>query len=838
MMPASGGRVTAGDDLLPRPVRRAPAVPVAAAVALGIVFDANCLGGFAAWLTAATLCLMGGFAALVRQPGRLSASLFLGAAVCLGGGWHHVRWSLTTAHEAAQYATDISQPVHLVGQLVDEPTIVPRKDRRQFPGMPEYDRTICTLACQNLISGQQTLPATGMTRLEVSGHLLNVHVDDLVAVCGRVARPSVARNPGGFDFRRYLRAAGINTVVRCGEPEGVHVVRAGNRGGWRRWQARLRAESERIIDSRLSSETAAVGVALLLGTRTSMSDELRTAFAESGTTHILAISGANIAFLAGIVWFVCRLVGLARTPTVATVLVAIVGYAFVADAQPPVVRAVLMISVILLGMPWYRGTSVVNALALAVVGVLVWNPMHLFDIGAQLSFLAVGALVWAPRWLRQATRPGDPASLPLPGERGPASIGLSWCIRTAAAACMTMASIWLFTMPLTMARFHLFSLAGFFVNVALAPLVAAVLSSGYLLLLCGWVAPALAAPCAWAFDWGLRAMVWVVSRAGAAPGGHWYGPGPEAWWLAGFYAGLAGVVGSRPKAAWGAWSWRFLLLWTVVGLAAARRPAPTDELVCTFLSMGHGAATLLELPGGQTLLYDAGQLQDGLRAQQSVQGVMWSRGLTRLDAIVVSHADIDHFNGIPLLLRSVPAGCVLAHPSFLDFRQAGVRHLCAAAEGNAAPLKLVWQGDRLRLDDQVVMRVLHPPVRSRSSRDNANSVVLCIEYAGRRILLTGDLEGDGLAALLRTEPLACDALLAPHHGSLAANTRGLAAWARPQCVVVSAGRNAPLEKLQTVYGPAAQILSTHDRGAITFRIAASGMVRYDCFLDRGQSGVH
>src|SRR5207237_2215776 len=86
--------------------------------------------------------------------------------------------------------------------------------------------------------------------------------------------------------------------------------------------------------------------------------------------------------------------------SVCLILAGVLAYSFVADAQPPVMRAVLMIVALLAGRPWHRDGSLVNGLALAAIGVLLWNPSHLFDTGAQLSFLAVAALIWAPTWSR------------------------------------------------------------------------------------------------------------------------------------------------------------------------------------------------------------------------------------------------------------------------------------------------------------------------------------------------------------------------------------------------------------------------------------------------------
>jgi competence protein ComEC len=134
----------------------------------------------------------------------------------------------------------------------------------------------------------------------------------------------------------------------------------------------------------------------------------------------------------------------------------------------------------------------------------------------------------------------------------------------------------------------------------------------------------------------------------------------------GFYTLLALVMCGRRH-----WPVRRRLVlcmaaWMLFGLAAGARPARRPGLRCTFLAVGHGGAVLLEFPNGRTLLYDAGALDNSRRAAQIVAGCLWSRGYSRLDALVVSHADLDHFNAVPELTDTLPVGCVLAPESFMS----------------------------------------------------------------------------------------------------------------------------------------------------------------------------
>jgi competence protein ComEC len=113
------------------------------------------------------------------------------------------------------------------------------------------------------------------------------------------------------------------------------------------------------------------------------------------------------------------------------------------------------------------------------------------------------------------------------------------------------------------------------------------------------------------------------------------------------------------------------------------------------------------------------------------------------------------------------------------------------------------------------MEVLHPLPRGVAGSDNANSIVLEINYCGKRILLPGDLESPGLEDVLDEEPRDCDCVMAPHHGSLRSNPRGFAAWSTPEWVVISGGYERDLDKVIAAYQTnAASVLHTARDGAV------------------------
>lgn len=812
---------------------RAPAVTIASALAAGIAADRIWQPTWSFWAGGAALSLIAVLVIPRRQASWMAAGV-VSLWVCLGGARHHTVWSLRPVDDIAQFAEDEPRPVELTGRIRTPVEVLTADSDTFTPEWMRVDRSVCHVACESLASPAGETRVSGLVRLEISGHLLAVGVGDRVRVLGHLARPRPPQNPGAFDFRSWLRDRGIDCTLRAGHPDALTRLNAPL--GWRDRVARgrhhLRQECRRILAEHLEPRCVPVASSLLLGDRTGLTDEVETAFVDSGTMHLLAISGLHVSMLALLLYIGCRWLNVSPMSTAVVVLSGIGSYAFVTDHRPPVMRAAVLAAIAVAALPSARRQSGLNTLAISALAVLLWSPTDLFDIGAQLSFLAVAGILLAARLLSTEQSDEDSRHAALQPEPPRFVRWLRPVMTRIREGYVFTGAIWLFTLPLTMAAFHLAAPIGFLVNVVLIPWSLLMLGAGFSLLLCGLLCPWFAAPAGVVFNATLSALLAIVEWSATTWFGHIHLPGPGGWWLAGWYVPLSMLCGLLRSPVRDRWLWKWLAVWLVVGLATGLRPAEQGDLKCTFLSVGHGCAILIELPSGRTLLYDAGSLGSAERAQRTVQEALWAARRTRIDAVIVSHADIDHFNGVAGLIETLPVGEVLFAQSFLDFNQLSVVSLCNRAAQVGAPMRIVWEGDRLRADPHVDIDVRHPPSGRGHNLDNANSIVLRIRFAGRTVLLTGDLEEAGLQHLLVQPSEPVDVLLAPHHGSVAANPPELAAWAAPQYIVASAGRAGAVETLSPVYGRYGRVLSTAESGAVTALIQPDGELMITEFASR------
>jgi competence protein ComEC len=248
--------------------------------------------------------------------------------------------------------------------------------------------------------------------------------------------------------------------------------------------------------------------------------------------------------------------------------------------------------------------------------------------------------------------------------------------------------------------------------------------------------------------------------------------------------------------------------------------------------VGHGLAIVIQTPDDQTWLYDAGSLGDPRYTCDTISRFLWSRGIQRIDRLIVSHADADHYNAVPGVLQRFDVERVIVTPQMRQSSSMGLEPFWQQIESLGIPVEQLALGDVLASESGFQADILHPPRDVDYSSDNANSLVLRLEYHGHSLLLTGDLERDGLARFEQEVNMHCDVVLAPHHGSLHSHPLEFAEHCSASWIVVS-GANA-LESGLVDRSKDAVLFDTARYGAVFVVVNDQG-IHVDTFrdVDRG-----
>lgn len=572
--------------------QRRPAVWATTALGLGILLDSQAaIAPQIWWIVFGMTGMLTVFLTTLGSQPHLQSTLLL-ALILAGGGLRHQEFvSDRSQHNIQNFAALQPESVRLRGTIVSSIDIIEAERGPRIPPWMEIDTSRFRLRVAEITSGDQWLAVSGVTQVDLSGHLVHARVGDRIEILGKLSRPSPVKNTGGFDFARYLERQGIGAICRVNHPQAVRVIPNENSWMWTiaRLRESIREEARALFTQNLSKQSKVIALSLLLGDRSQLNKELRDRFAEAGAMHLLAISGLHVGILAGLIALLCRAMNLSLVSSRLMIVLSVMLFAMLTNHRPPVLRATMLISLLALGSAATRRIDGFNVLAFCAGILLLWKPTDLFDIGAQLSFLAVGAIIWSSPFLRSS--PNEEQS------KLPVAEGSRWknALRPVAnfayQGYVITAAIWLATLPLTMTVFNLVSPIGYLLNVLLIPFAAFTLGFGYLFLFAGLIFPATGPLLSIPFDLLIEALLAIVEWAQSLRFGHFYSSGFSNWWLSGYYILLAmlwrifEVSPPREK------TWKMLAAWIAIGCIVGNYTPPRSGLRYTVLAVGHGLSS-------------------------------------------------------------------------------------------------------------------------------------------------------------------------------------------------------------------------------------------------------
>jgi competence protein ComEC len=566
----------------------------------------------------------------------------------------------------------------------------------------------------------------------------------------------------GFDERAWLARQGIHVVLKA---SSWHQV--GRRGGIEGFGDRLRDRVERAIGRGATGVRRGIVLGVVLGEDEGLPADVQREFRASGLYHLLAVSGQNVAFLAGGVFGLGWLLRLSRVVRELSTLAVIAGYVLAVGWQPSVGRAAVAGSLVSLAWLASRPRDRWYFLALGALVLLLWMPTSLLDPGFQLSFAAVAAIFTAVPRLQSRL-----GGYPLPTR---VAEGLA-----VAAACG------LVTAPILLLHFGRAPLYTVPANLLAEPSMPLVLGLGLLASVVDPISPTAAASLAWLAGWAAAWLELVARVFGDLPsaqiGTHVavvLGAGGAVAWLAAprVRRHLAAPTRRGPAALAACGVLVVAGVWIV-----ALRPAPVAwsapaAFRVTFLDVGQGDSTLLETPRARVLV-DEGP------PEADVAGQLVRMGIRSLSAIVLTHPQRDHVGGAAAVLRRLEVGEVL-DPGLAASGPESEEAL-AVARQRPVPVRLVRTGTSFRAG-RLRIRVLWPEDAGTPSEDpNQNAVVLIASYRATDVYLSADAESDVTSHLPLPD---VEIMKVAHHGSedlgLADELRTL----RPEVAVISCGRH-------------------------------------------------
>ncbi len=682
------------------------------------------------------------------------------------------------------------------------------------------------------------MPVRGGVRASVGGRFVEARLPAW-RVGRRVRMPVALRWPpryanfGTPDESHRLRTRGISLLGSVKSALLVEVVQPASRRA--EWAAAVRARVRRWIAASVGVHSARSGgivTAVLIGDRAGLDRETTRRLQEAGTYHVIAISGGNIAVLAGLLVAGFRVAGAGRRAAALFAAAGLVAYAEVVGPEPSVARATFTAVTFLLARAADLGTRPLNTLALAGACLVAVSPGQLADPGFQLTFGAtLGILAGLPR-LAGSAAVSTAVDVLAPRGRPVAQAAI---LLFGATICAEVALL-----PIAATWFSRISLAGLLLNFVAIPFMTVTQLAGMAAAALAPAWPPAAAAVGFAAHLAAFGIVESTRLVDVAPGLVVEVPRPHPVLAAAYYGGWTlCLCAPRPRMRRVAFCLAAISTAAMVAPPGAVRPARwiaaatcaglnvpdrarDARLRVLFLDVGQADATLVIMPGGESLLVDAaGSVTGGSDiGRRVVVPALRAAGVGRLDYLLVTHADPDHIGGAADVVRALDPREIWEGVPVPASRPRA--DLLARARSGSAAWRTRYAGERLAAGGAVV-RVVHPPPPDweRPRVRNDDSVVVDVRFGDVSVVLPGDIGAEVEAERAAAWPPATIRVLkAPHHGSRTSSSAAFLAALDPDLAVVSAGRDSRFghphpEVVRRYEAQGARLLRTGEVGAVS-----------------------
>jgi competence protein ComEC len=773
----------------------------------------------------------------------ITAYLALACFICLGAV-RLTSYSQPKPDDIRNLVVDEPKLATVRGSVLTEPYINRYPDWEFARFKPSDPTSSFYLKITEVESIAGWVEVTGTVRVQVSEPVLDLQPGDNIQAYCWLDRFGPPMNPGQFDVVGYLARRNIFVGVYIESRDGIELLQSSPAGTFARFRARLKQTATNALVGDLPQEQTSRDLlqALLLGYRRDIDSDTYRAFRKTGLLHFISLSGMHLGILFGIVWWLCKTAGLMKPARAVVCAVAVVVFLLVVPPRAPTVRAAIICWVFCASFFFRRHPNPVNTLSLAAIILLLFRPTQLFEAGWQLSFAAVlGILLFGDRiHFSIYERATDLTSLWKAG-RSKLFIRL---ILGAGAYILKLLSVglaaWLGGAGILLYHFYTINPLASIWTVLVFPLVSGILILGFLKMLFFFLLPTLSWILGIAATFLSDVLVWIVKLMAHLD----------------FSQILVGRVSLIPIVLYyciivftGYTYFRrplikraicaFMLFSIIIYLGALKwQRTHRDNLVLTCLDVGHGQAILARLPGKSNVLFDAGSLYGNDIGTRIVSPYLDYIGIRNIGALIISHNDTDHINGIPEVIESCNVRSVYANNAFFDRKDVWgtAQFLTSYLSERGLEIKRIEKD--LNFGGSAKIKTLWPNEQDSSYEelsDNDSSLVSLIEFAGVRILLCSDIEEFAQKELLRLCPgLKADIVVVPHHGSTTTLDLEFLEHLDADVLICSCGRKR-YEKTDNdtelvKYFPAgARLLRTPDTGAITISVDKHGVIKTEVF---------
>ncbi len=610
---------------------------------------------------------------------------------------------------------------------------------------------------------------------------LDLAPGDVLLLQGQLSQPSGKRNPGGFDYRLYLKSQSIDGLLTV-EPENIE--RIGQERSIYYQILAIKKTLEHQSDVNFSEDVSDLLKGVVFGEK-NINEDLARRFQDAGVTHVLSVSGLHVGYVFLALSLLLMAIRINKRYWMLFLTPALLFYVALTGFAPPVIRAAIMLLCVTAGQGLHRERDALNQLCLAGLVILVIWPAQLFQAGFQLSMGAVlGIVLFYAPLLYAYEKHRNKKRVHYKIKPGPVVQGLVLTF------CATVG-----TLPILLYHFKSFTLISFFSNLLVVPLIGVFLliGMGFLVIISivPFAAPALSVPVTFLGE-SIIVVLDGINDLGAVANFLWVNRGGLSLAETGLFLLLVFMISGYFYLRQPYVRRTVVSLALVLVLIVMATPLFPKNLVVTVLDVGQGDSILIETPGGLTYLVDGGGYlfeRSNRVSDRVLYPALYSKNIHELDAIFLTHNHVDHSQGVEELI----------------FDGYPVKNLFMSVQTNneqllnqqLVPVSLLKKGSVIEGSDGVTISVHNPEGQISPKADeeqNNASLVMTVSYKNTNLLLCGDIEAEvekQLVAELQALSTERDfqIIKIPHHGSKTSSTREFIQAIDPEMAVISVGAN-------------------------------------------------
>ena len=782
--------------------------------------------------------------------------------------YHHLRFFSHADNNISNFINTERIPIHLrgvvisppVNKFVQSPLLSSMKYRKEMSTFLLRAEAIECTSGENVVGGtirREWRNITGVVKVNIyptqreestslnKRHYLSekLKYGDKLELTSNISIPSTSRNPGQFDYKHYLKRQNprVEATASVVSLNNIKILSKDNGNSFYRIVYGLKRKLNTVIEKNVKAESVPLVSSILLGDREKVPKNLMDGFLKTGTIHFLAISGLHVGILVISLHYLLRLFRL-NTRYLAMIIILIVFfYAAVTGMKPPILRAGIMVAMYYGAFIINRRWDLQNSIAAAAFIILLINPSDLFNVGFQLSVLAVLGIIYTSSRLENFFWKSTLLVEKLQAKEERNEIWFYFKVYCRKSFCVSLGA-WIAVMPLIAYYFHIVTPLTVFLNIIVFPLVWLILVGGFAVLITGLVSPILVTPFAWLVSYSgvtLENLILLFSRNFQT---FFHTSTPLLIWILIYYLiVILFILRERFNIKLAHMIIAALAISNIFVLSGLPGRGQ-DCLKLTCFDVRHGASFFIQFPNGKNMLYDSGTRGNYDVGKFVVAPFLWQNGIKKIDTVVISHKDDDHCNGIPSIIDRFSVGNVFVNKFFI---QSGNKvELIRMFAEEKIKTGLLADGLEIKGYEPAKIRILNPPdkdiLRNRGAfvegiSTNDSSCVLLIEYMGYRILLCGDIGEMGIEMLLSGSgssdvDITADIIQVPHHGGFIMNTGDLVKSVKPEYAIINGlAKDISPSTIEDYQRHGVRLHNTYENGAVTYTINREG-IKVSTFL--------